>query len=119
MIFERFKEKQHIRKKIGFVYQKIWDLKLVREQLRAVRENIRQNYDLAQEQLRGFNDKIKADPEAEKNEQFMKFKEESEKKVEELMNDITSADKKIEETTQQIAQHRQALPLFEQYIKQL
>lgn len=120
MIFERFFEKRHIKAKIKFIYQKIWDAKLLREQLRAVREHIRQNYDYASEQLRGIKDALaKPDIAKDVKKQLEARQTEAEQRVEALKADIATADQKIEQTTNEITTHRSALPLFNNYLESL
>lgn len=44
MIFERFRKKRHIKKKIKISYMKLWDLEFFVQKMKAMREGFRMEY---------------------------------------------------------------------------
>lgn len=115
-MFQRYKERKYIKGVIKYVNEQIWNGKYAREKLRAIRENIRQNYDFHSEKLRGVTDGLKDMTNPEGKAQFEEQQTLLTTQVEQLRTNLTDWDAKIEAKGNEINGLRSELSMLTQYI---
>ena len=119
-MFEKYKEKKHFKKVKKYVQEQIWNGQFAREKFRAVRERVRQNYDLTMEGLRGLKDGLAKPDIAEAAKTELEARQaELGTQLEEVKKNLAEWDAKIEAKANEVAGGRAELQMLTQYLKNL
>lgn len=118
-MFERYRERKYIKTVMKYVQEQIWNGAYAREKLRAIRENIRQNYDFTSEKLRGVNDALANMTNKEGRAEFEPQQVQLTAGVEQLKANLAEWDAKIEAKSAEIKGLRAELSMLTEYISKI